>query len=247
MAQYWLPTHGKPASLAPSLVGYKRGVGTSTGIDLNSSCTNGIPVSKNSLNGSVKLPYPTPTEQGNPTVIPEELFSRFHFTFLIRHPRSSIPSYFRCTLEPLRSMTGWDYFDPSEAGYDELRRLFDYVREKGFIGPKMAGSADKDATNGANGISDGHHVDICVVDADDLLDNPCGIIEAYCKSVGIPYTERMLKWDEDDQQRAKMQFESWKGFHEDAIHSNELKPRAHVSFVIYQSVDKLNSGLGAES
>lgn len=144
-------------------------------------------------------------------------------------------------------MTGWDYFDPSEAGYDELRRLFDYVREKGIVGPKMAGSADKGGNNGVNGVSNGDRVEICVIDADDLLDDPYGSIEAYCKSVGIPYSRRMLKWDEDDQQRAKAQFESWKGFHEDAIHSNELKPRAHVSFAVYSSINKLNSSLGAES
>lgn len=245
MAQYWIPTHGKPVSIAPSLLGYKRGVGTSTngiltnGISTNGTYTNGAPSSEsanshNSINGSVKLPYPTPAEPGNPTVVPEALLSRFHFTFLIRHPRSSIPSYYRCTLEPLRAMTGWEHFDPAEAGYSELRRFFDYVREKGLVGPKMAGSTAGNV-NGTNGTNNGVHghtteneVEICVIDADDLLDDPYGTIEAYCKSVGIPYSERMLKWDDDDQKRAVAQFESWKGFHEDAIYSNELKPRAHV-------------------
>jgi len=40
----------------------------------------------------------------------------------------------------------------------------------------------------------------------------------------------MLKWDsEEDHQQAREAFEKWKGFHEDAIQSNDLKPRLYVS------------------
>lgn len=126
-------------------------------------------------------------------------------------------------------MNGWTYFDPSEAGYLELRQLFDFVRERGIIGPRVASSSNSGTTNGVYGATSNGHVEICVVDADDMLDDPYGIIAAYCKSVGIPFSESMLKWSEEDQHRAKLQFEGWKGFHEDAILSNELKPRAHVS------------------
>jgi hypothetical protein len=240
-----MPTHGKPASIAPSLLQHKRGVGTSNGTDYevyDEISSNATPTSEESSSNGVinhlkSLPYATPTESGNPTVVPEALLSRFHFTFLIRHPRSSIPSYYRCTLEPLKSMTGWEYFDPSEAGYSELRRFFDYIRERGFIGPKVAGSAStkNGLRNGTsnettvNGEQKDGGIEICVIDADDLLDDPYGIIEAYCKSVGIPYSERMLKWTEEDQKHAVEQFASWKGFHEDAIDSHELKPRGHVS------------------
>ena len=110
---------------------------------------------------------------------------------------------------------------PSEAGYDELRRFFDFLREQKQVGPAVAGKHDA--------LEDGE-VSITVVDADDLLDNPEGIIRAYCKEVGIDYSPKMLNWDtEDDHQRAKEAFEKWKGFHEDAINSTSLKPRAHVS------------------
>jgi len=225
MAQCWFPSHNKPASIAPSLLGYKRGVGT-------------LKSDQNGTNGAVHSPYPTSPEPGNPTIIPEELLSEFHFTFLIRHPHSSIPSYYRCTQEPLRSMTGWTYFDPSEAGYSELRRFFDYVRKNGLVGPRMAhslcpASIDTSGGDGSSGCNSGsgenERVDICVIDADDLLDNPYGVVEAYCKSVGIPFSEKMLKWSEEDQRRAKVQLETWKGFHEDVIHSSELKQRMHVS------------------
>jgi hypothetical protein len=162
--------------------------------------------------------------------VPSALLAQFHFTFLIRHPRASIPSYFRCTVPPLDAVTGFYNFMPSEAGYDEVRRVFDYLREIGQVGPKVAafatsGDAVNDST--ANEAENGG-VEICVIDADDLLDNPTGIIQAYCKSVGIDYSLQMLKWDnEEDHRIAKEAFEKWKGFHEDAINSTELKPRAH--------------------
>lgn len=124
---------------------------------------------------------------------------------------------------------------PSEAGYDEVRRVFDYLRSIGQIGPKIATHEDP-TTNGhaaeSNPVANGHHpeVEICVVDADDLLDNPKGIVQAYCNSVGIPFDEDMLNWNtEVDQKEARDAFEKWPGFHEDAMNSCDLKPRLHVS------------------
>jgi hypothetical protein len=78
-------------------------------------------------------------------------------------------------------------------------------------------------------------VSITVVDADDLLDKPEEVIRAYCKEVGLEFTEGMLKWgDEESEARAKEQFEKWNGFHDDAIGSTELKARGHalVSFFL---------------
>lgn len=112
---------------------------------------------------------------------------------------------------------------PSEAGYDELRRVFDFLRQQKQVGPSVAGQYDS--------LKDGE-VSITVVDADDLLDNPEGIIKAYCKEVGIEYNSSMLNWDtEEAHQKAKDAFEKWKGFHNDAIDSTSLKPRSedHVS------------------
>lgn len=68
-----------------------------------------------------------------------------------------------------------------------------------------------------------------MVDADDLLDHPAEVIERYCKEIGIEYTPKMLKWgdSEECQKRAEGAFEKWKGFHEDALGSTELKPRVN--------------------
>lgn len=170
-----------------------------------------------------KAPYPynTEAEEGNPTVVPSSILKQFHFTFLIRHPRRSIPSYYRCTIPPLDAITGFYNFMPSEAGYDELRRTFDFLKSKGHVGPAVNGEkcAEGDIT-------------ITVIDADDMLDDPHGILKKYCDDVGIDYSDKMLDWnDEADKNHAKEAFEKWKGFHEDAIDSNSLKPRdaAHVS------------------
>lgn len=224
MAQYWIPPNEKPATIAPSLVNYKRGVGTDT--------TALSPVTTRTDKEGPPYPYPTEAEPGNPTVIPKDLLSQFHFTFLIRHPRNSIPSYYRCTIPPLDNVTGFHNFRSDEAGYVELRHFFDFLRAEGQIGPHFAASVSDvvngTASNGTNGSKEG--VEICVIDADDLLDNPSGVIEAYCKSTGIKYEPEMLTWDtEEHHQYAKDTFEKWKGFHDDAINSKELKARTHVS------------------
>ncbi|OAL56223.1 hypothetical protein IQ07DRAFT_1090 [Pyrenochaeta sp. DS3sAY3a] len=216
MAQYWIPPNNNPATVAPSLSNYRRGVGTDT--------TALSPVQTRSDATGPPYPYNTKAEPGNPTVIPADLLATYHFTFLIRHPKYSIPSYYRCTIPPLDKMTGFYNFRPDEAGYVELRTLFDYLRSVGQIGPKFAGKSE--ANGEVNGHSEG--VEICVVDADDLLDNPSGMIEAYCKSTGIKWEPEMLVWDtEEDQARAKVAFEKWKGFHEDALDSDRLRPRTH--------------------
>lgn len=213
MAQYWMPLGGKAASTAPSLVQYRRGVGTK-----NEDLSHWDDVE-------------------NPTVVPDQLLRKYHFAFLIRHPRSSIPSYYRCTIPPLSELTDFQHFDPQEAGYKELRGLFDYLTKIGHIGPKVAGNNDLThptnlhCPNGVNGKTSSDHFEICVLDADDLLDDPYGAIEAVCKSVGVEYSPDMLKWgDEETQKQAAEAFEKWRGFHEDALGSTELLPRKHVHY-----------------
>ncbi|EKG12290.1 hypothetical protein MPH_10595 [Macrophomina phaseolina MS6] len=251
ITHYLVPPEHKPASIASSLVEYKRGVGTDLAkshpharVDSahgNNAVTNGdVNGAPNGVSHEAKIevreatkppyPYPTIVEAGNPTVVPTELLSKFHWTFLIRHPRNSIPSYYRCTIPPLDEITGFKNFMPSEAGYDELRRTFDYLKNIGLIGPRITGQDNAD-TNGVNAAVKPPYgaepVDICVIDADDLLDDPAGIISQYCKSVGIEYSPDMLNWDnEEDHRIAKEKFEKWRGFHEDAIDSKDLKPRA---------------------
>lgn len=248
IAHYLLPPNGEPADIAPTLVG---GHNLTNGPDTNndSQTTNGSehttgtvngPTNGNDANaaaapahttGSVNGPTNANAEEENPTVMPTEMLRGFHWTFLIRHPRRSIPSYYRCTIPPLSELTGFDEFMPSEAGYDELRRLFDYLLDQGIIGPAKAGDeapldeALNDTSSEQGGASD--RCSITVIDADDLLNNPEAILKTYCKEVGIDYSPAMLQWgDEDNQQYAAKAFEKWYGFHHDAIDSTCLRPRA---------------------
>ncbi|KAK3692711.1 hypothetical protein B0T22DRAFT_435960 [Podospora appendiculata] len=208
---YLFPPNGQPASIAPSLR------------DAAAPQPGSAEAHPNGQGGGSQT-----TEPQNPTVIPTSLLRKFHFTFLIRHPRRAIPSYFRCTVPPLDKVTGFYHFLPSEAGYDELRRMFDFLQREGIIGPRRA--QEKEGEN-ASGSADGHDdggVSITVVDADDLLDKPAEVIEAYCREVGIKYTPDMLRWDDEESRaRAVGAFEKWNGFHDDAIGSTYLKPREH--------------------
>jgi hypothetical protein len=231
ITHYLVPPEGKPASIAPSLVdrSVKKTMGTN-GVTNgeNKVLANGHADfrlnghTNSSSNGTEETPYPysTEAENDNPTVVPRELLKQFHFTFLIRHPRSSIPSYYQCTIPPQNKITGFCKFMASEAGYDELRRVFDFLKNENQVGPAMAGE---------HGELNKGEVSVTVVDADDLLDNPEGIISAFCKEVGIDYTPEMLKWgSEDAQEKAKNAFEKWPGFHTSAINSTSLRPREHV-------------------
>ncbi|KKA31049.1 hypothetical protein TD95_002956 [Thielaviopsis punctulata] len=154
-------------------------------------------------------------EVQNPTTLPLEELAKFQFTFLIRHPRRSIPSYYRCTIPPLVEMTGFDEFMPNEAGYVELRRLFDYLIETGVV-PKES---------------------IVVVDADDMLDQPETVIREYCNRIGIDFTPNMLQWTKEDDENAMTAFEKWKGFHEDALSSSSLNPRKHAQKPVSKEED----------
>ncbi|SPQ22748.1 9be7ff2c-00ce-4db7-9790-18a4e62b706e [Thermothielavioides terrestris] len=118
IAHYLLPPNQKPASIAPSLRDSHAGA-LADGATPNGAGTGGAS-------------HSTPAVP-NPTVIPLEVLRKFHFTFLIRHPRRAIPSYYRCTVPPLSARTGFHQFIPAEAGYDELRRLFDYLLQEGVI------------------------------------------------------------------------------------------------------------------
>ncbi|KPM36248.1 hypothetical protein AK830_g10324 [Neonectria ditissima] len=155
-------------------------------------------------------------EPTNPTVIPLEILKQFQFTFLIRHPRRAIPSYYRCTVPPLDEVTGFYHFMPNEAGYEELVTLFDFLLKSGIV--------DKEQ--------------LVIVDADDLLDNPEKTIRLYCEKTGIDFKPEMLDWNDNDSTHARDAFEKWNGFHNDAIKSSSLKPRTHAQTSTTESENK---------
>lgn len=149
---------------------------------------------------------PVDTTTPNPSILPCSVLSRFQFTFLIRDPRTAIPSLYRCTVPPLNEKTGMQMFLTSEIGYRELRLLLDYLY-----------------ANDAHGRDN-----VCLIDADDLLENPAGIVRAYCQHVDLPFSKSMLSWGSDeDQARAVKAFAKFYGYHEDAIESTGMIPSSY--------------------
>ncbi|KAK4149838.1 P-loop containing nucleoside triphosphate hydrolase protein [Chaetomidium leptoderma] len=209
IAHYLFPPNQEAASLAPSLIDASINKTANGTAHTNGTTTNSA------------------SPHANPTVVPLSLLRDFHVTFLIRHPRRAIPSYYRCTIPPLSAKTGFHHFMPSEAGYEELRRLFDYLLQEGVITKEQQNGTATSSNSNNNG-GRGGGVKITVVDADDLLDKPDEVVRAYCEDVGIDYHPDMLKWgDEEGQRLAVEAFEKWNGFHDDAIGSTELRARVH--------------------
>ncbi|KAK8013653.1 hypothetical protein PG991_009246 [Apiospora marii] len=162
----------------------------------------------------------------NPTVLPFEVLRQFHWALLIRNPQQSIPSLYRLSSTPAkREATGWHYFLPSEAGYAELRRMFDYLLGQGLF-PGGGGSKDTTNIDGGERRWDYAMMQSCVMDAEDLLEHPERVIQTFCRYIGLDYQSSILQWDnkEDDDQAAQV-FATWTAFHRDAIESRRLQAR----------------------
>ena len=114
----------------------------------------------------------------------------FQHTFLIRNPSKTIQSLYAASMNT--QLTGWDYFDPEEdAGFKELLELYSFI------------VANKDDNP-------------VVVDADDLLEDPEGIMRAYCEGTSVKFNRRMLEWE-------AQHVPEWKtcgGWHVNAISSS---------------------------
>ncbi|XP_022094780.1 uncharacterized protein LOC110981487 [Acanthaster planci] len=97
----------------------------------------------------------------------------FKYSFLIRHPYKVFRS-----LRKLLTDTWGDFPDmrslpslafPPGGGFKELFELVQYVKEN--FDPRPT-----------------------IIDADDLLQDPAGILSIYCARMGIPYTSKLLSW-----------------------------------------------------
>lgn len=58
-----------------------------------------------------------------------------------------------------------------------------------------------------------------VVDADDLEDDPDGIIRAYCQRLGLPFISEAMSWTPEHQE----EWEIWKDWHTDAAQSTGIQ------------------------
>ena len=99
----------------------------------------------------------------------QDFFPGAKHSFLIRDPEKSIPSLYCTSENPEIRSSGWDYFEPNEAGFKELHELYEFVKEN--LDPNPV-----------------------IVNADDLLESPKQIMKAYCDGVGIRYEDHMTSW-----------------------------------------------------
>lgn len=99
----------------------------------------------------------------------QDFFPGAKHSFLIRDPEKSIPSLYRISENPEIRSSGWDYFEPNEAGFKELYELYEFVKEN--LDPNPV-----------------------IVNADDLLESPKQIMKAYCDGVDIRYEDHMTSW-----------------------------------------------------
>lgn len=105
---------------------------------------------------------------------------------------------------------GWPDVHPKELGFHEQRALFDRLAEKTGTAPP-------------------------VIDSDDLLENPHGLVAAWCERVNIPFIESALSWEPG----ARDEVSWWDGgsFHENLRNSDGLKPQPRRHADISQASD----------
>ena len=106
-------------------------------------------------------------------------------SFVIRHPARAITSlYIKSCVD--NAGTGYTYFDPVEAGFVAMWDLFCHLQAS-FPTCTPA-----------------------IIDADDLLEDPQGIMAAYCGALGLPFDRSMLHWG-DKPVPAQLVSSSWTG------------------------------------
>jgi hypothetical protein len=76
-----------------------------------------------------------------------------------------------------------------------------------------------------------------VIDSDDLLEDPHGIVEAYCAAVGIPFLPEALSWEPGA--RDEVSWYDGGSWHENLRNSDGLKPQPRRYLDIAQAPDRV--------
>ena len=105
--------------------------------------------------------------------------------------------------DPAKTITSvydkWPDFHEAEVGFAEQRALFDRLSDRHGAAPP-------------------------VIDSDDLLEDPHGVVATWCAAVEIPFIESSLSWEPG----ARDEVSWWDGgsFHANLRNSDGLKPQA---------------------
>jgi hypothetical protein len=121
-------------------------------------------------------------------------WGRVHHSFMIRDPAKAISSlYYKSCVA--NEATGYAYFDKAEAGFMACWELLLHLERQDGVPP------------------------ITIIDADDLLADPEGMMTAYCEATGLPFDRSMLSWEPG----CPPQLESpWTGWTDDVTRSRGL-------------------------
>ncbi len=125
---------------------------------------------------------------------------RFRHSFLIRDPAKVLASLQR----------SWDKkgdavgFTRNEIGFDEQRALFDRLWQNSGIPP-------------------------VVIDSDDLLEDPEGMVAAYCEAMAIPFIAEALSWEPGSRGEVLWYDGDDSIWHETLKNSDGLKPQPRKS------------------
>ena len=93
----------------------------------------------------------------------------------------------------------WPVFVRKEIGCDEQRQLFDRLSERAGRAPP-------------------------VIDSDDLLEDPYGVVEAYCAAVGVPFIPEALSWKPGERKEV-LWYDKDCVWHKNLKNSDGLKPQ----------------------
>jgi len=106
----------------------------------------------------------------------------------------------------------WPDFVLKEIAFVEQRELFDRLADRHGEAPP-------------------------VIDSDDLLEDPQGIVEAYCKAVGIPYLEAALSWEPG--KRDEVSWYDGGSWHANLRDSDGLKPQSRSYLDISEAPERV--------
>ncbi|MGI9499155.1 MAG: sulfotransferase family protein [Geminicoccaceae bacterium] len=120
--------------------------------------------------------------------------------------------------DPAKTITSmydkWPDFHEKEVGFAEQRALFDLIMDRYGTPPP-------------------------VLDSDDLLEDPYGMVEAWCDAVGIPFLPEALSWEPG----ARDEVSWWDGgaFHANLRNSDGLKPQKRTYIDIERAPDRVKA------
>ena len=145
----------------------------------------------------------------------EELVNITH-TFLIRSPMKALKSFYRAWMENLLGKLRPADFDPNfiVTCFEKQLEFYNFVTDRLNKQP-------------------------VIVDIEDLLHNPEGLLGLYCDKTGLKYDEKMLTWEIPA--GTEIEKVPWKGFHKAALESKgfQIPKQRNDSLIPEDVMEKL--------